>query len=271
MRFLRSKWRKLKRFFTHRQKPQPSVDGLSGGIVPSIEEQSEDEIIRRNTGAHRIYKRVAFVQAHDDSASGCASYPVAVPADFPDEKTGNSLKRREYDISGYVLGKAKRMIDVESFSMAVELFNRTGRGIRGVGRQLEKFKPDLVISGHKNSVGHKSDVEGREILLRKMYKGTFAEKEARRMLRLMEHFIGPSPLRGDKGIRWTDRKKAGDYNLDVYDDSGCKVVMLLEEDFIGKATPTAKQLMEGEGLNNNAKAIAYFCLGYDVIGGELVL
>jgi len=258
--WLRSKWRKARRLLTHRTKPIEVTVGSSA---------VEDEINRRNEGKHRLYKRVALIQAHTDSKSGCSSYPVKMPLDFFDSPQ-KIEKRREYDISGYVLGWAKKFIDLVSMSMAVKLFKRDGVGIKGVGRQLEKWKPDVVISGHKNSVGHDSDVEGLEILMQEKYKGTFAEEEALRMIRLLNFHIGDSPLRGYKGIRWTTRKKRGDYNLDVYDDCGCKVVMLLEEAFIAKATPTARQIMEGEGLKNNAQAIANFCLGFDIINNELV-
>ena len=261
MRFFRSKWRKLKRFLFYRKKP----------ARVSTPDSVEDQINQRNEGAHRKYKRVALIKGHTDDKSGTSSYPVVMPSDFHD-RPEKKLKRREYDINGFVLTKAKNIIDLVSTSMAVMLFLRDGIGIKGVGRALEKWQPDLVIAGHKNSVGHNSDVEGREILMQRKYKGTFAEQEAYRMLRLLKHFIGPSPLRGEdrKGIRWVEKRDRGDYNLDVYDDSGCKVVMLLEEEFIGKRTKTAATLMENDGLENNSKAIAHFCLGYDIVNGELV-
>ena len=96
MRFLkaiRSKWRKFKRALTRRRvKPQPSDD------APEIEMQ------RRNAGEHRRFKRVALVNGHTDSSSGCSTYAVKMPEDFPD-RPHKIIKRREYDVCKYICKK----------------------------------------------------------------------------------------------------------------------------------------------------------------------
>lgn len=257
MKWLRSKWRKFRRFLTSRRvKPQPSDD------APEIEMQ------RRNEGKHRRFKRVAFVNGHTDSKSGCSTYAVKMPEDFPD-RPHKIIKRREYDVCKYIVNKAKEIIDLASFSIAVKIFFRDGIGISGVGRKLEDWNPDLVLSFHLNSVGV-SDVEGREILCNRKYKGTAVEDDIRRLLRLIDFFLGPSPLRGDGGIRWTKSGMRGDYNLDVYDDCKPLSLALLEPEFVGKKTTTAKRLLEGAGLHKYSKSIAYFAMGYDVKDGIVI-
>lgn len=235
---------------------------------PSSTEVREDaETSRRVEGTHRVYKRVAWVRGHTNSSSGCSSYPVKMPSDFPD-RPDDVRKRREYDICGYCIKLAKEIIDVESFSMAVKEFLRDGIGISGVGKLLKKWKPDLVLSWHKNSVGDKPAAKGGEILLHEKWEGTWVEDEARRLIRLWDFFIvGGIVPRHDGGIKWMDGGR-GSGNLKAYEKAA--PTLLLEVGFIGSDNVWAKNLMEGEGLKNYAKANAYFCLGYNIIGGKLI-
>lgn len=224
----------------------------------------DEEVVRRNEGAHRKYKRIAFINPHTDSSSGCSSYKVSIP-----ELSAKPEHHREYDLGTLGNIKSKKIIDAESFSMSVKIFSRDGIGISGVRSELKKWKPDVVIARHLNSIGHKKPVEGRELLMLAKYKGTPQEEEARRFLRLMNHYIGPSSQRGDDGIRWcknkTWRKKMrGQYNLEQYDVSSAKFVVLTEDEFIGTRTATSARLLENGGLDKWARAHAEFCLGTDV-------
>lgn len=253
-------WYKPWTWFKRKPKPAPTNRQL--------EEQAEDdEVTRRNTGAHRIFKRVAFVRGHTNSSSGCSSYPVKMPGDFPD-RPSKVIKRREYDICGYCIKLSKEFIDLESFSMAAKEFLRDGIGIKGVGKLLKKWKPDLVISWHKNSVGNKLSAKGAEILLLLKWKGTWVEDEARRLLRLWDYFIpGGIVLRHDDGIKWMKNGR-GVGSLKTFGKSA--PTLLLEVGFIGAKNKWARNLLEGDGLKLYAKANAYFCLGYDVVNGKLV-
>lgn len=234
---------------------------------PTREEVSEDrETDRRVEGAHRKYKRVAFVRGHTDSSSGCSSYPVKMPADFPD-RPNEVRKRREYDLAAYCIKQAKEFIDLESMSMAVKEFLRDGIGMSGVGRLLKKWKPDLVISWHKNSVGDKPSAKGAEILLLEKWKGTWVEDEARRMLRLWKFYFPDIVFRHDGGIKWMDGGR-GSANLKYYGKSA--PTLLLEKGFIGAKNKWSKQFLENDGLEKYSKSIAQFCLGYDVGSGGLI-
>lgn len=251
MGWFRKKFRQIKRFFTGNKPPtKKTIDKV------------EKEIIRRNEGEHRTYKRVALVRGHTNSSSGCGSYPVKMPSDFHD-RPDKSIRRREYDLNGYVIKKIKEKIDVTSFSMAVKEFLRDGIGIRGVGKLLKKWNPDLVISFHKNSIGDNPNVAGREILLLKEFKGTKVEEEARRLLRLLNKYVGHSRPRHDDGIKWLDYRDRGELNLSTYSATGT-VTLLIEPEFIGAKNLESKRLLENDGLEKYATAVAQFCLGEDV-------
>jgi len=243
-------WSWLKRLFK-KKKPRNNP----------VHTREDRETTRRVEGAHRVYKRVAFVRGHTNSSSGCSTYPIRMPSDYPDRPT-EVRKRREYDVCGYVIRETKELIDLESMSMAVKEFLRDGIGISGVGKQLKKWKPDLVIAWHKNSVGDKPSAKGAEILLLEKHEGTWVEKEARRLLRLWDHHLGGIVLRHDKGIKWMEGGR-GAGNLKAYEKAA--PTFLIEPGFVGAKNDWSRKLLEGNGLAKYSLANAQFCLGYDII------
>jgi hypothetical protein len=101
-------------------------------------------------------------------------------------------------------------------------------------------------------------------LIKKKWKGTWVEEEARRFIRLYIHHVGPTTLRRDEGIFWIDDNDRGANNVNSY-ERYCKYFTILTEvAFIGKRTMTAALQLENDGLHKTAQVYADFCLGKDV-------
>lgn len=241
-------WKKVKSIF--RRKPSPKVQGR--------EQSEEDEVIRMNEGEHRIFKRVALVRGHTNSSPGCSTYPISFPP-ITGEKT---KKVREYDMVGWHCKKVKEFIDLQSQSISTKIFERDGIGMWGVGSQIKKWKADVIISFHMNSIGYKPVTKYREILVLKKHRGTKVETEARRLLAFINKAlpIDPDHLRHDKGIKWLDEDDRGANNC-LYYERGGSPCFLIEADFVSYPSDSNRIFLSVDGATAYAQEIANFCAG----------
>lgn len=185
-----------------------------------------------------VYKRIALLVGHDKSAKGAISYPV------------NNVGIREYDWNSERALEIKEMMDQKYPDKDVRIFYRDGIGRTGAAQMIGKWKADLSLELHFNSIGHEKDAFGSEMLildkddLSADIGFSLIEEVSRQFKTKLRGRYTNKELKDYRGIKALKKGDRGYENLSVIKDNNVPVRLLIEPFFAGTKTEESKQFME---------------------------
>jgi len=221
-------FRWLKRLF----KPAPDAPRSNGGYDDTL--PSNDVEPEKPTGT----KRIAIIVGHTKSSKGAGTYKV------------NGESYREYDWNKERALEMKEVIDQSYQDKDCKIFYRDGIGRKGVAAQVGKWKADISLELHFNSIGHNRDAFGSEMLILKgddksAYIGYDCIDELCRQFKTKKRRTYRTKEGEDlRGIKALARGDRGFENLNYLKRNKVPSKLLIEPFFGGTKTSESEQFIQ---------------------------